>query len=147
MDKIITRILNMATKKVEGMKQTILFSYEKEKRRSIVLYCKMKLREMKGIVVDEDLIAKRKERADIEDVVISTINKAEEWLEKAKRLQNEVVEKGKEMREKELLDYHHEEIIGEDVKLIKKRKKILAGIKKKMRRNHTFYYISRYIGK
>ena len=107
----------------------------------------MKLREMKRIVIDEDLMAKRKERADMENVVISTINEAEEWLEKAKRLWKEVVEKGKEMREKELLDYHHEEIIGEDVKLIKKRKKILAGIKKKMRRNHTFHYISRHIGK
>ena len=86
---------------------------------------------MKGIVVDKDLMTKRKERAVMKNVVISTINEAEEQLEEAKRLQKEVVEKGKEMREKELLDYYREEIIGEDVKLIKKRKKILAGIKKK----------------
>ena len=51
------------------------------------------------------------------------------------------------MREKELLDYYHEEIIGDDVKLIKKWKKILARIKKKIRRNHNFHYISRHIGK
>ena len=129
------------------MKRTIPFSHEKEKRRSMVLYYKMKLRELKGIVIEKDLMAKRKERANMKDVEISTINEVEEQLEKAKRLWNKVIEKDKEMRKKELLDYHHEEIIGDDVKLIKKRKKILARIKNKMRRNHTFHYISRHIGK
>ena len=51
------------------------------------------------------------------------------------------------MREKELLDYHHEEIIGNDMKKIKKKKKILSGIKRTLKRNHTFRYLSYHAGK
>ena len=51
------------------------------------------------------------------------------------------------MREKELLDYHHEEINETDEKAVKKKKKIMAGIKKRLKRNHTFHYISRHAGK
>jgi len=58
-----------------------------------------------------------------------------------------VIENGKELREKELLDYHHEELIGEDQKMIKKKNKILAGIRKKLKRDHTFHYLSRHVGK
>ena len=43
-DQTIMDILNTATKKIEGMRRTIPYSQEKEKRRSMVLYCKMKLR-------------------------------------------------------------------------------------------------------
>ena len=42
-DELITQILNKAIKKVEGMRRTIPHSYEKEKVRSMVPYCKMKL--------------------------------------------------------------------------------------------------------
>ena len=113
----------------------------------MVLCCKMRLRECKGKVVDVDLMRKRKERAEMQHVAIQTREEAQEWVEKAKILWAEVVENGKEMREKELLDYHHEEIIGDDVKLIKKKKRILAGIKRTMKRNHTFHYLSRHVGK
>ena len=36
---------------------------------------------------------------------------------------------------------------GEGDKFIKKKKKILAGIRKKLKKNHTFHYLSRYSGK
>ena len=139
--------MSIATKKVEGMKRSIPHSHEKEKIRSMVLCCKMRLRECKGKVVDGDLMRKRKERAEMQHVAIQTREEAQEWVEKAKILWAEVVENGKEMREKELLDYHHEEIIGDDVKLIKKKKRILAGIKRTMKRNHAFHCLSRHAGK
>ena len=42
------------------------------------------------------------------------------------------------MREKKLLDYHYEEIIGNDMEKIKKKKKILSRIKRILKRNYTF---------
>jgi len=45
------------------------------------------------------------------------------------------------------MDYYHKEILEEDNKSIKKKKKVLAGIKRKLKRNHTFYYISMHAGK
>ena len=83
-DETITTILNTATKKVEGMRRTIPFSNEKEKRRSMVLYCKMKLRQLKGAAVDLNLIESRKQRVEMNDVIITNTNEVEEWVEKVK---------------------------------------------------------------
>ena len=77
-------ILNTATKKIEGMRRTIPYSQEKEKRRSMVLYCKMKLRQLKGVAIDVDLMQSRMRRAEMEDIVIDSIAEAEKWIEKAK---------------------------------------------------------------
>lgn len=146
-DELITQIFREATKKVEGIRRNIPYSHEKEKVRSKVLYSKMKLRELQGKVVNIDLMNSRKQKAEMNDEVIDTIQDAEEWVEKAKKLWENVIKNGKEMREKELLDYHHEEILGDDQEIIKKKKRILAGIKKKLRRDHTFHYLSRHVGK
>ena len=97
--------------------------------------------------MDNDLMKSRKKRAEIDNEEIVTIQDAEEWVDKAKESWENVVKNGKEIREKELLDYHHEEIIGDDIKMIKKRKRIVAGIKKKLKRDHTFHYLSRHVGK
>ena len=131
-DEIMTRMLQVATKKVEGMKRSIPFSQEKESRRSAVLYYKMKIREMKGVAIDSELKDKRKVRAGIIDEV-SNIQEAEEMLRLAKESWSEVIEKGKEFRERELLDYHHINLIEEGEKLVKKKKKIIAGIRKKLK--------------
>ena len=48
---------------------------------------------------------------------------------------------------KELIDYHDEEMIEEDNTAIKKKRKVLAGMMSKLKRNHTFYCTSRYAGK
>ena len=58
-----------------------------------------------------------------------------------------MVKNSKEIRKKELIDYYHQEIIKEDEKSIKKKKKGLVGIRRKLKRNHIFYYISRHAGK
>ena len=146
-DNLITQIFRDATRKVEGIKRRIPYSHQKEKVRSKVLYCKMKLRQIQGKVVDNDLMESRRVKAEMENEEINTIQEAEEWVENAKESWEEVVKNGKEMREKELLDYHNEEIIGEEPKIIKKKKRIIAGIKKKLKRNHTFHYLSRHVGK
>ena len=145
-DDLITRMFQVATKKVEGMKRAIPFSQEKEKRRSMVLYYKMRIRELKGGAVDSELKEKRKERAQIVDEAL-TVQEAEEMLKIAKELWTEMIAKGKEFREKELLDYHQVELIGEGDELVKKKKKVIAGIRRKLKRDHTFHYLSRHVGK
>ena len=145
-DEIITRMLQTATKKVEGMKRSIPFSQEKERRRSMVLYYKMKIREIRGGAIDAELKEKRKVRAGIIDEV-STIQEAKNMLEIAKELWSEMIQKGREFREQELLDYHPVELIDEGEKLAKKKKKVIAGIRRKLKRDHTFHYLSRHVGK
>ena len=54
-DKLATRILNAATKSVEGIKRNVPHSKEKEKQRAAVMCWKMEIRKMKGIVVDDQL--------------------------------------------------------------------------------------------
>ena len=49
---------------------------------------------------------------------IQKISEAKEWTEKAKHAWENAIKNSKKLREKELLDYHHEEIIGDDEKLI-----------------------------
>ena len=46
-----------------------------------------------------------------------------------------------------MLDYYPNELKDEDKQYLKKKEKILSGIKKEMMRNHTFQYLSRHVGK
>jgi hypothetical protein len=145
-DKLITKILRKSTTKVEGMARGIPYSLEKEKRRCRVLYYKMAIREYKGKVIDYDLKNARRRTA---VVVIEPTNleEAETGLQIARELWIEIIERGKEFREKELLDYHPVEVNEEGEKATKKKKKIMAGIRRKLRRDHTFHYLSRHVGK
>ena len=65
-------MLNTATKKIEDIRRVILYSREKEKQRSIVLYCKMKLRQLKEAAIDSDLLNSKRKRADMSDIVSKT---------------------------------------------------------------------------
>lgn len=56
MNNTITRIINTATKKVEEMKWNIQYSEEKKKYRAILMHIKMQLSNLKGLVVNEDII-------------------------------------------------------------------------------------------
>ena len=129
------------------MKRNILYSLEKEKRRANVLYRKMQLQKMKGIVVDKELIEKRRKEAELNEDDFRAVHEVEEALEKVKEEQNEIIEKGKEIREKEMLDYHHSEVICENDDQRKTKKKIISGIKKKLNKIYSFHYISRHVGK
>ena len=129
------------------MKRNIPFSKEKEKRRAAVLYWKMEIRRIKGINVDNQLKEKRRLEAGIEMMEIQEINEAKSELKIAKNQWIDIVNRGNEFREKELLDYHHVELNNEDEDQLKMKKKILSGIKKKLYKTHTFHYITRHIGK
>ena len=74
-------------------------------------------------------------------------NEIEELIQKAKDDWEDIVKQGKEIREKEILDYHHSEVVCENEDQRKTKNKILSGIKKKMNRMHSFHYLSRHVGK
>ena len=145
-DEILTRIFTVALKKVEGMKRTVPYSKEKVKRRANLLYWKMKLRKIKRKVVDKELMEKRRNEADVIDNC-EEVTEVEEMIKKAQEEWDEIVHKGKEIRENELLDYHHSEVICETEDQRKTKKKILSGIKKNMNKMHSFHYLSRHVGK
>ena len=146
-DQTISKILEVARKKVEGMKRNIPYSNEKKETRALVLYAKMQIRTLKGIKVDKEIMSKRQVEANLEGIEYQSIEEAKEALLIAKHKWDLVKEKGKEMREAELLDYHSTEINDEDKNYKKKKKKIIKGIKKALQRNHEFRYLSRYAGK
>ena len=74
----------MALRKVDGIKRNVLYLSEKEKRRAAMLYCKMQTCKLKGIVVDKELIEKRRKEAELNDEELSNEKEGEEALEKAK---------------------------------------------------------------
>ena len=76
-------MLQIATKKVEGMKCGIPYSDEKEKRRCRVLYYKMMIREFNQKIVDQDLKIARRYRAVIVNEPQS-LEEAEAGLAEAK---------------------------------------------------------------
>ena len=75
-DEIITRMLNTALKSVEGMKQNVPFSCEKEKRRAAVLYWKIEMRRLKGIAIDTNLKEKWRTEAEIDEIHLQELDKA-----------------------------------------------------------------------
>ena len=56
-------------------------------------------------------------------------------------------EKGKELRELELLDYYYSTIVNKNEDERKTKKKIIAGIKRKLFKDYTFHCISRHADK
>ena len=62
----------------------------------------------------------KQDKAGMSRMKFNTVNEEEEALKKVKDEQKEIVEKGKEIREKELLDYHHSELMCENEDQIKK---------------------------
>ena len=65
---------------------------------------------------------------------IEMIEGAIEMLENTKKEQNEIIEKGKEYCQKELLDYHHSKVIEETEKQKKQKLRIENGIKRNLNR-------------
>ena len=109
-DDIITSVLMNTTKSMRGMKRNILFSKEKEIVRAAKLFWKDCIKEIKGMLVNKDRMIKRKENAKIEELDDLTIEQAKERLKIEEEKWQNLIEFGKEIREKELLDYHHYEL-------------------------------------
>jgi len=146
-DEIISRVLETARKKVEGMKRNIPFSREKMRIRAKMLYARMQLRKLKGGRVDVEIMRKRQEEGELEGIEYETIDAAKEALVDAKQHWEMLKQKGIEIREAELMDYHHKQLNENDENYKMKKKKILRGIRKTMQRNHEFRYLTRYAGK
>ena len=83
-DIIIIKIINTATKKVEGMKRNVPYSNEKKRCRASLLYSKIQLRKCKGIVVDEDIMKKRQNEAQLLGIEYDTIKDTEAAVAKTK---------------------------------------------------------------
>ena len=67
---------------------------------------------------------RRKSEAQIKGVKYTLIQEATEALKEANKKWKQIREQGKELREKELLDYHPNELTEEDEKNPKKKEKI-----------------------
>ena len=63
---------------------------------------------------------------------IETIEGGIEKLENAKQEWKEILEKGKEYWQKELLDYHHSEVMDETEKQKKQKLRIINRIKRNL---------------
>ena len=147
MDEMITKIFQVALRKVEGMKRNVPYSKQKEKQRAKLLYRKMQVRRLKGILIDNEVMEKKRRIAQIEEFETMDIEEAKRAVNQAKEEWNEIVKEGKAIRERELLDYHHTEIVCENDDQIKSKKKIINGIKRTLNKMHSFRYISRHVGR
>ena len=65
-DESITKVLNAATRKVEGPRRNILYSVEKVRRQGTLLFWKEKVRQLKRISINNEVLQKRKEIYEIE---------------------------------------------------------------------------------
>ena len=101
---------------------------------------------MKGEQIDEDLLVRKKDNANLEELECDSIEDAKRNLAKAKEDWSKWIENGKKQRELELLDLHSKEIDQEQLSR-KQKRKIVRGIKKGLSRNRAFKYISTHIGK
>ena len=83
---------------------------------------------------------KRKEIARIYIIKNMIIEQVKENYENSCQKWNEMIEKGKEYREKKIQDYHHCELLNEILKQ-QKKKRIINSIKKNQYRMHAFNYL------
>ena len=76
-----------------------------------------------------------------------TIEQLQTNIEYAQQSQNELIQKGQEIHEQELLNYHEVEVGNDSIKEKAIQKKLLERINKKKLRNYSFKYLTRNIGK
>ena len=145
-DDLIIRKLNQTRKKVEGLRRNVPYSDEKIKRIRTIGFQKLKIRQLKGELIDKDLMDTKKEKYALEVPKQVSIQEAKVRLRRAKEEQKKWKNKGIRKRKKELLDLYPKEIDEEQISE-KKQKKILKGIKNRLMRHTSFKYISKHIGK
>ena len=71
----------------------------------------MKLRQVKGMMIDKEKLEKKKEEAEIDETDDITIIQVTNALKQARMEWERIKAEGKELREKELLDYAPNEFI------------------------------------
>ena len=120
-------------------------SKEKVKRRSAIAYWKARLLKAKGLPYNKKAMENREQCAETNltekegEIVVK--------LKKSKDKFRELVEKGQEQREKELMEMHPNEIDEDSAANRRKKKEVLRKIKREQTRNHEFHYITKHVGK
>ena len=115
-DKLITKVLNIATLKVECQKRNAPFTKKKVECQGTLLFWKAKVRQLKNIPIDEEVLEKRMESYKIECEDRIDLEKAQNHLKDAKESWNQLKEKGQELREKYLIDYHLSKLSDKQLK-------------------------------
>ena len=82
-DELITRILNIARKKVEEMKRGVPYSLEKARIRDTILYWKAHIRRKKGRIVDVEVMEKRRNLYNIDTFGEESIKEASQKLQES----------------------------------------------------------------
>jgi len=146
-DEIITRIFQVARKKIEGMQQGIPYSKEKAKIKETMSVWKTIIRKKQQKPVDENKLQSKINRWNIIVEENETIESAKINLSKAKEEWEKMKNNRKEYREQYLLDHHQGKINEENPNYQKMRKKVMKNIEKQQKRNHTFKYLTKHAGK
>jgi len=105
-DENITNIFHKARKKVEGINRRVPYSIEKVRARETISIWKAVLRKLNNKMVDESKLQIQMTKWGILIDENETIESATEKLKEAKQQWNDVKGKGKEYREKYLLDHY-----------------------------------------
>ena len=128
---MITSVLQNAVKSTQGMRRNIACSKTKVIARSAKMHWKDRAKETRGSCVNKDRMEVRRRKAQIEEDDSSfTSEQIKERVKNTDETWQNLIKKGKEIREKEMLDYHQCDIENKTEKDKKKRKKITNNIVK-----------------
>ena len=146
LDNLITKILNKATKHVEGPMRNTPHSKEKAKRSASIKHWKIKVRKLAGVLADEDELLKLRQFSETEDDT-SCVNQAQSKLQEAKENWAKLIVEGKEHREKDIFYLYSNEISAEVLSDKKQKEKIIKSVIKNKSRRHAFKHITNHIGR
>ena len=141
-DEIITLVLNEATLKVEGLKHRIPYSKKKAKTIGAIKHWKNKVKQAKGVPIDEN----ENNIYEINHDEEMTLETAIEQLNVAKKEWEEMKKKGNEFREKDLLDSHPNELTAEFLSNEHLKKKAIRNMLKNRQRKSAIRHMTKHIG-
>ena len=81
------------------------------------------------------------------DTMQILIEQMQQFIKEAKNEWEKLIQEGKIFRKKEILEYYKNKITDDNEENKKKRKEIIKTILKARRRNHSFQYLTIYVGK
>ena len=146
-DETITRIFNKARKKVEGIHRRVPYSTDKARARETISIWKTVIRKLNNKMIDECKLQAQIAKWNIVINENETIESAAIKLNEAKQQWNEVKVKGKEYREKYLLDHHHSAVDETNQNHQKTKQKLIKTIAKQQKRANAFKYLTKHVGK
>ena len=145
-DREISYILDEARRQVEGLSRGVLYLEKKLKKYSALKYQESKYQLMQGRRYSPQVMAKRKLEAEVEDNAES-LEEVKTKKQEALEEWNKVVKKGREIRERELLDLYDLVIEGDNDKSRKARKKQVNKLQKAEYRKWSLRYLTNTVGK